>query len=530
MYLLIVLVVISIVYSPWFVIGGTLSGGDWPYLFLQNIQAFKIPTEPPFLWLDSYYQLTAKLGVQFFSFSWESTERIFWFLPFLIISFLSSHFFLKYLSQQLRINNKKSNIFVSLGCLIFMTNTYILMLVGGGQMGVVMAYSLTPAVLWRVFATINNLKFGKKSLILSSLILSIQLMFDPRIFLLSIFISFLYILFIFENFNIKILKRIILILGLSVVANLFWIFPNLYYFNTYYSFGVDAVSASFLSFATFSNSISLLHPNWPENIFGKTGFMKSEFIVLPILAFISLFFSNKRRTILFFAFLGFFGAFFAKGTNPPFGEIYIWLSNIPGFSIFRDPTKFYTMIIVSYMVLLPYSLIKLFEKVSGIRYYVLGIFAVIFLSYWLFLIRPAVFGQLAGTFRPSIVPKEYVSLRNFLITQPKSTKTLWVPRVQRFGFNSKTMPALSLIDVLEVSSASGVLDEFDTKEVKKQLMDEKVMYVIVPYDVLSEIFLTDRKYDDKLYTEAIKKMKNTSWLSELENNEFGKIKVFKVSY
>lgn len=546
LFYILVLLAVFFAYSPWFEITKTLSSGDWPYLFLENIQAFKIPTEPPFLWLEPYYQLTAKLGVQVFSLAWEVAEKIFWFYPFLTVSLVSSYLFLKYLSEYLKIDRNNSLIFISLGSLIFMTNTYILMLVGGGQMGVAMSYSLLPLVILVFFKIIQNLELKIKNLLIGSLILGIQLMFDPRIFLLSIFIIFLYILFTFEKFNTIILKRIFLALTLTVILNLFWILPNFGYFNTEYKSAIDAANASFLSFATFSNSISLLHPNWPENIFGKIGFMKPEFITLPILAYMSLFFLTikqfNNKTILFFAFLGLFGAFLAKGTNPPFGELYMRLSDVPGFSIFRDPTKFYVLVVVSYMVLVPLSIYGFtdwfntkFKMQSSklqfkIQNYTLVLFSLLLVSYHLFLIRPAVFGQLTGTFKPHAVPKEYVYLKDFLSTQPEFTKTLWVPTVERFGFNSRTRPAISAMEIFGASSASGVLDQFDKTGVRKQLEDEEIKYIVIPDDYLKEIFIADRKFHDKLYIKTIDKLKSIDWLSEVRNHNFGKIKAFKVSY
>lgn len=545
-------IVVGFIYRSWFYIFNTLSSGDWPYIFAENIREFRIPTEPPFLWLEPYYQLTSKLGVQVFSLSWEITEKVFWFFPYLIISIISSFLFLKYTSTILRVG-KNSLIFIFLGCLIFTTNTYILMLTGGGQMGVAVAYSLTPLVLLQLMKLINLSNFSSskfKFLITSGLILGAQLMFDPRIFLLSILIGLLYFLFMFKDVNFKIFKKIIFVLIVAIVINFFWILPNFGYFDTEYKSAVDAVNADYLSFATFSNSISLFHPNWPHNIFGKVGFMKPEFIIIPILAYGSLLLLNSKRqlkvqkfknnlaikqfsnkAILFFVFLGLLGAFLAKGTNPPFGEIYRRLSDIPGFSAFRDPTKFYTLVVLSYMVLIPFSLNKLSEKVLGIKYKVLSIFSLIFLAYWLILIKPAVFGQLTGTFKPNVVPKEYVAIKDFLNTRSEDlTKTLWVPSIQRFGFNSRSNPAISSMEIFGVSSVSGVLSKFDESKTKQQLMDEEIKYVIIPDDVLGEIFLTDRRHNDRLYIETVKRLKNINWLSELNEDDFGKIKIFEISY
>lgn len=536
-YFLLVLFVVFFIYRGWFDLGKSLSSGDWPYLFLENIQAFKIPIERPFLWLEPYYEITAKLGVEIFSFSWEITEKIFWFWPFLIISLVSSYFFLKYLATRLEIE-RNASIFISLGSLIFTTNTYILMITGGGQMGIAIAYSLAPLVL---FANIKYQMSNIKYVLGSGLVFGVQMIFDPRIFLLTAVIAIAYAFFISKEF-----KRTFFSLIVAILVNLFWIIPNFFFYSKGYADAVSATSASFLSFATFSNSLSLLHPNWPENLFGKIGFMKSEFIMLPIIAYSSLFFiknsklqlksqklennstieQSSNRAILFFVFLGLTGAFLAKGTNPPFGEIYVWLSNLPGFGLFRDSTKFYLWVVLAFSVLIPFSLFKLSEKVSSIRYKVLSIG---FLLFWLILIHPAVFVQLTGTFRPHEVPKEYIILKDFLNTQPEFFKTLWVPAIERFGFNSRTKPAISSVEIFGVSSVSRVLERFEFPEVKNQLKDEEVKYIIIPYDILQEIFITDRKYDNRLYMKTIDKLENIHWLSEVKNNNFGRIKVFEIS-
>ena len=67
-----------------------------------------------------------------------------------------------------------------------------------------------------------------------------------------------------------------------------------------------------------------------------------------------------KKQIRFFLILSLLGVFLAKGSNEPFGQIYIWLfEHIPGFVMFRDPTKWYMLIAVSYSVLIPYSIYKI---------------------------------------------------------------------------------------------------------------------------------------------------------------------------
>ncbi len=114
----------------------------------------------------------------------------------------------------------------------------------------------------------------------------------------------------------------------AVAIHSFWILPTILTGTGPSIMGEDFTNPGmlkFLSVADFSHTISLLHPNWPENIFGKVYFMKSEFLVLPILSFLSLIFlsltrknaeqDTEKRRILFFALLGLLGAFFAKGVR-----------------------------------------------------------------------------------------------------------------------------------------------------------------------------------------------------------------------
>ena len=51
------------------------------------------------------------------------------------------------------------------------------------------------------------------------------------------------------------------------------------------------------------------------------------------------------------------GLFLVTGSIGPFGSIYTWLiTNVPGFWIFRDPSKFTPILILGYMGMLCYGL------------------------------------------------------------------------------------------------------------------------------------------------------------------------------
>jgi len=531
--LIVILLLILWVYHPWFNFSKTLSSGDWPYLFKDNIQEFQLFPQSSFLWLEPYYNFTSKIGVQLFPFSWEVAEKIFWFGPFIVISLISSWIFIYSLLLHVKEFSFR-RLFTAIGSLIYVSNTYILMIVGGGQMGVGMAYAFSPLILYLAFNLMSkrsSLKIG--NVLLLGVIGGIQLMFDPRFFILtffSVFISIILVNFIIKLNFFKIFYAIIFAIFISLVINLFWIIPNAFSYKDFYNDAVTAITIHTLSFAQFSNSISLLHPNWPENIFGKIGFMKPEFIFIAILAYSPLFLLGKianpkeKAIIVPFSFLAITGAFFAKGINPPLGEIYIFLSSIPGFLIFRDPTKWYLFIAISYSVLIPYLFSKLFKKVS-----IISSFAIImFLIFWVFIIRQSFFGKLNGTFNPQVLPVEYLMFESFINNQPDNFSTLWIPTRQRFGYSSIGHPAISAEELFNISTQSALIREFSLPDTENIIKQFEVKYVVIPYDSRKEIFLNNNTYDENKRLEIEKSLDSIVWLKKIKLTN--KLIIYKVAF
>lgn len=535
--------VIIFIYLPWFNIFKSLSSGDWPYLYKENIESFTVFTQPPFLWLEPYYNLTAKIGSQLFFLRWEIIEKLFWFYPFLIIGSVSSWLFIELVLSGLNVSRFRQ-FFTFLGCIIFMGNTYILMVVGGGQMGVGLSYALSPLVLYSYFRVLAFKKIEIKKIVFFSVPFVFQLMFDPRIFLttfLVIVTHFSFSTFLLKDVKFSEVKKIIFILVFTSLGNLFWIIPNLGFFQNRYSEVASAANASFLSFANFSNTISFLHPNWPENIFGKIGFMKPEFIFIAVFAYSFLLFvktgeKNESRKVLYFVLLGLFGAFFAKGVNPPMGFIYELFSKIPGSTLFRDPTKFYIWISLAYSILIPFSAFSIYnflDKKFKSKHIGYG-FLIVVVFYFLILISPAFSGKLTGTFSPGEVPGEYIELKNFIISSKDQFNTLWVPTTQRFGPSLGEHSAISAQDLFYLADVASTADLFKNSKIKGQLKEADVKYVIVPYDPIHEIFIKDRKYNKNLYSDTVNILKKISWLSLLTDSDgrskFGNIVVFKILY
>lgn len=553
--LLLLIVVLFIIYKNWF-LSPEIIGGDWPYFYQENIQSF---TFFPPIWnsvqgngmggttlvygLDTYLTSTGWFLSNMLSFPWNVTYKLVWFGMFLGIGAYSSWKLLKELLPELPFG------FLAIGIFLFLSNTYVLMLVGGGQMGVALAYSIAPLVLVRFIQLARALNSDDHRLLLrhslhAGLWLSLQLLFDIRIVYITL-IAF-GILFTFQLKKVfqKRIKKGIASLGylvisgiVAVLVNAFWLFPLLFTgHNSVNQLGnayTTTEAVTFFSFAKFENTFGLLHPNWPENIFGKVAFMKAEFLLLPLLAFSSLLFIQlkKKQTkeqsylgfvILGFALLGLIGIFLSKGANEPFGYIYLWFfETVPGFVMYRDPTKWYLLIVLAYIVLFPFgtfSLYQWFQQQTKKKkiYTVLPIlFLILIFSLLLFLIRSAVLGQLGGTLSHREVPSEYVKLKDLLNKDSQFSRTLWLPKMQRFGYVDQQHPAVEASTILNATNAAEMIKTLQKKDTENLLRERAIKYVVIPYDAEGEIFVKDRKYNHLERVKLEEELDKINWLKKL---------------
>lgn len=534
-----------LVFRAWFGFG-PITSGDMGFFYYQQIKQY---LNLPFAWetfreaglggnsllFQGVYLYNLPMGFFGQFLDYGLIERLIWFWPILIVGLISPFL----LAKELNLFPSK---FYPLSSLVFFINTYFLMIIGGGQLTVALAYILIPLV-FTLFLRASK-EADLKKIIFFSLSLIFLVAWDFRfVYLMGIILSLYLFYFLPETVrNIRKYLKIFLIAGLFVLGlHAFWLLPFIINFsNPVASFTSDyttAAAVEFLSFADFSHSFSLLHPNWPENIFGKTYLMQWQFLALPILAFTSLLFVNSKinpstsvrakiqinngRMVLFFALLGLIGAFLAKGSQEPFGGIYLWMfAHIPGFVMFRDPTKFYTLTALSYSILIPYSIWKIYESLKNIIKFSIfnfqNFFLLVVIPYLLFFIKPAISGQLNGAFKQKEVPKEYVQLKNFIANQPEFFRTFWIPTKQRFAFYTDNHPGINGVEFLKVASASGIINRLTEKDSQSRLSLAGVKYVILPLDTEGEIFLKDRIRDEIQRQNLEQELNKIPWLRKIQ--------------
>lgn len=554
--LFVLVLLIALVYGSWF-IPGLITSGDFWYFYPSMYGLFDVAfsawnwEKGNGLGLNSvlYQAVLFDFGLPITllggicNFSWQVIERFGFFYPFLIIGSVGSYVLHK--------NVFRDNVLWIVTAIVILFNTYILTLVGGGQILIGIAYAFSAIVLSAFIKNINDDKkysflIYVRNIIVLGVLFGIDVLLDLRIaYILAIAVTLYYLVYLIlsisknniSNMVRKLLFSVLLPILFAFVLNGFWSLSlvinrrnPLQALGSAYS---DVASVKFFSFATLENSISLLHPNWPENLFGKVSFMRPEFILIPVIAFSGLLLLGRvkstklSRMIIFFAILGLVGAFLAKGANEPFGGVYLFLfEHIPGMVMFRDPTKFYMLVVLSFSILIPftlYQIVGIFKKVK----YLSIIFIFIFIIFWLTSISNAIFHQLGGTFKHTTIPNEYLQLETFLRNDHEFSRTFWIPQVQRFGYYSPTHPPMVAEDFLQIYSYDKLAKKIVDLRTQRVLENMSVKYIIIPYDSEGEIFLDDRKYNPKLQQILTNKVSADSGLKKIK--QFSQIGVYELS-
>lgn len=150
----------------------------------------------------------------------------------------------------------------------------------------------------------------------------------------------------------------------------------------------------------------------------------------------------------------------------------------------------------------------------------------LFLSYLVWLLHPLFTGGATGTLRHSDLPQEYVQVKNFIVSQNFFYRVLWVPVPPKYVYYSDLQRSISAEELLATYNQYDLLNKLKEKSTEKLLQEANVKYVLVPYDSEKQIYITDRKYDEKKYQQVVTSLDSLSWLRRIKT--FGKVIVYQV--
>jgi hypothetical protein len=323
----------------------------------------------------------------------------------------------------------------------------------------------------------------------------------------------------------------------------FWTIPSIFIQAVALPEGYGAIdSVKFFSFARFAHAITWSHPNYPDNNFGVVTEVAGYAFLFPIFAF--LYIKSKRKIAQYFAAIALIAVFLAKGANPPLGELYIWMfQHVPAFNTFRDSTKFYLLISLSYSVLIGLTLEQLWSQKPSKSVLAKSTIGLAFIVLTVIAWHPTISGQINGTLGYKTFPSSFQQLNELLKNDHQFGRVLWIPQREYYGLDSQTHPAVFFKDLqsrplcLEIFcppaeqkikqstseiafSKEQLLKEIDEQmslfarpespELFRQLA---INYIVVSPDLDKTIYIYDRKHDNTVYQYYREKLETVKWIN-----------------
>ncbi len=380
----------------------------------------------------AYYVVLHFLGV-----SSSAITLLFLFFLFLL-SEISMFLYLKELlgSQQFKYRYTRYPLSM-FGAVIYTLSSYVIGMIQPGHFLELLTYATMPLILLIIKKILLDTDYKLKNFVYLFAIFFLNAssfanfgMIYVTLIILTIY--YLAVVFVTKSFFRNIPKYIIIIL-LPFLSNIWWLLP--FFSNLSSTIALNKASSSTtiftLDLALAKASVlnlfigkgeGLLFSNLPNSLYDSP-FMFLISISLIAFMFYGLFNIKDKKIII--PLLGFIvaGIFISKGTNEPFGGIFLYLYNhFPGFQIFRRPaSKFYWVYLFS-LVSLGMIGIKLFvdkgRKVwRKILIYFLLTVSIVYL--WaIFVFTPLL--------TPFNVPVQYYQAEGYL-TQKKVNKILIIP-------------------------------------------------------------------------------------------------------
>jgi hypothetical protein len=498
-------------FKYWIFSAGIVTHGDWGYYFHQTMVSLR---EPYFtLWLSDteFGRVLIDVGqaptysaygwlASLFNIDYSLSERLIHLWPTLFVAPIASYLLLNELLQDRRA--------AFVGASIFAFNNYFLEL-DTGHLTLATAFAVSPLAILFYFKAIK--RPSVTSIILSALFLSICSAYEPRsayivVFVMIGYASFLFATEVFKHLGISFKKiyqgmnwrsifPIIPIMVIFAMLNFFWIFGL--------SFTGSLVNNEITSRGLFGNSFfSLIHalalfdPFW-------TGRAPSPFIVnpipliywiVPVCAFVGLYMRRSDKRVIFFGIIGLIGILLSKQVDAPIQGLYPWLyAHVPGFNAFREASKFYYLIALSYSILVAAFCVALLNteiKKRSLSW--IKALAVLPLLVPILNLAPLENGSIGTLFKNRNVPPPYIVLAKILGQESSFSRTLWLPVTTRWSYSDKNHPSIHDASLVQdawkrfTAQASSTIKReqnlavFHTPFIQELLISGGVKYIFVP--------------------------------------------------
>jgi len=453
---------VLLIHKNWFFSIDPLVSGDWAYFFTDQLKAWG-PIHSLWMNYESLGRPITQINqtVLFTIFSWlahlgfsyEFLSRIFFFIPIAVGAPLTSYLFLKEIS--------KSTLGALLGTSLYTFNSYFF-IIQGGHMHLSFAYALAPLVYY--FLLKNHTRYHLLAILTAFIISLYEIRMAPIILLFGL------VIMVFSRYSRfpeipKLFLHSSLYILLFGLLSTFWIIvmANLGE-STVHS---NALSQKPLNWITLINALTLHHPFW-SNQSGAQDFIFSlpsvSYFVVTFFAFFGLLVLIKENAKVALVFLITIVAslFMLIQENGPLAFVYQYLQEYTGvFGAFRESSKFFFFIAISYSVAISYAFNHIFKNPINFKsIYLKKYYSRILVSVFLICVLAPAGSFLAGKYdktytKNQILESQRITNSYLLDSRFPGEKVLWVSRTPKFAFLSNDYPGIDGLKISEV-----VIDKF----------------------------------------------------------------------
>ena len=501
------LIINSIIHFRWLSFN-TFSFSDWGSSYYSDSLRTKIL---PFLWTMSRFEagwhdaFVWRYPVDFafslfaqFNLNSNISEKFLVFLPGTIGTAIAGYILTKKFT--------KTEISALLGGIITSLNTYNL---ASNAVGHIM---LTAAACFGILAiyfyaefydswVVSKSYFSRKTIfyiLLTSVLLFITGSYDLRMLYMTSFLIFLYFLVyfpynsIFEKvFRKKIISLFLLnsLLGfLILIFNLYWIL-GFAFTKPDPSFNVFQRGLFGSEFFDLLSAFNLHHPFWNNS--ELDWFIKADIPIwsyaVSILFVFGLLTAIKNKFVIYFGLAGLIGVILSKQIDDPLPDLYLFLfENIPGFSAFREASKFYFISTVGYAVVISNFLniiINYLNEKQEIFYKLTSKVVISIFIFLPFLLNTIVIftGEVGALYTPREIHKDYSIVDKYIQNQDGFFRVMWYPAISRWVNHTNEKPQISANQLF-----LGKYSQFSNKErkINTQLItnEDRTDKIIEPFE------------------------------------------------
>ena len=429
------------VFHAW-VVPGLILGADWVRRVPAELNAF-FPWPPAwngaqqlgetnevYLFqfpLMSLMGLLSRLGV-----SWNVIERVLFLWPYLILSVVCPY--------ALAVRLTRSPAASAVAAAMCTVNTWVIMATERAAIPSLIAAAVMPLFI------LLTLSFIERSTVRRGLglglVLTLLLIYDLRYVYVSVFFA---CVLAFEQLcrdrSLERLKRsampVAIAIGTALITNLFWIIPQFfepasngtdygtltdYLYNSHFMTPQHALS----NFAVFYHWIASNNPFLPAD-------PDWWFFALPVGVFVSLFFVWRRKWMWSLAVGAFVSVLLDSGPSFPVDKINIWIFlHTPGMSLFRDVTKWMSLLEITYAIIIALGITRLLAWVrlrfSKRMLPIVAAVPVALVACYALMMGDAFDVMRFRVFATYHMHDDVVALEKFLQSRPDHDRTLVIPR------------------------------------------------------------------------------------------------------